>query len=127
MPETRASTPRVVAADERDTMALLRHDTGDPALPGHCGALIVRLVTTGRQRTYPPGVRPQREVAPALAAGDAARAGTDGPAQALSTLALYARSVHGAESTTAVTTFLDWDTHTITYSSAGPASGPYAA
>ncbi|MEU9041391.1 MULTISPECIES: SpoIIE family protein phosphatase [unclassified Kitasatospora] len=43
----------------------------------------------------------------------------DGPAQALEVLGLYARSVDGAENTTAVKTYIDWDTHTITYSSAG--------
>lgn len=43
----------------------------------------------------------------------------DGPAQALEALGLHARSVDGAESTTAVTTFIDWDTRTITHSSAG--------
>ncbi|MFF2044532.1 PP2C family protein-serine/threonine phosphatase [Kitasatospora sp. NPDC058170] len=43
----------------------------------------------------------------------------DGPARALEVLGLYARSVDGAESTTAVETHIDWDTHTITYSSAG--------
>ncbi|MFJ3636567.1 PP2C family protein-serine/threonine phosphatase [Streptomyces sp. NPDC090112] len=43
----------------------------------------------------------------------------DGPAQALEVLGLYARSVEGAENTTAVETCIDWDTHTITYSSAG--------
>ncbi|WP_329112318.1 PP2C family protein-serine/threonine phosphatase [Streptomyces sp. NBC_01353] len=43
----------------------------------------------------------------------------DGPAQALEVLGLYARSVEGAENATAVKTFIDWDTHTITYSSAG--------
>ncbi|MFI7501693.1 PP2C family protein-serine/threonine phosphatase [Streptomyces sp. NPDC049687] len=43
----------------------------------------------------------------------------DGPAQALEALGLYARSVEGAESTTAVATFIAWDDHTITYSSAG--------
>lgn len=42
-----------------------------------------------------------------------------GPAQALDALDLYARSVEGAESTTVVTTFIDWDSHTITYSCAG--------
>ncbi|WP_327695709.1 PP2C family protein-serine/threonine phosphatase [Streptomyces sp. NBC_00459] len=42
-----------------------------------------------------------------------------GPAQALDALDLYARSVEGAESTTAVTTFIGWDSHTITYSCAG--------
>ncbi|HSX96620.1 MAG TPA: SpoIIE family protein phosphatase [Streptomyces sp.] len=44
---------------------------------------------------------------------------SDGPAQALDALDLYARSVEGAESTTVVTTFIDWDSHTITYSCAG--------
>lgn len=44
---------------------------------------------------------------------------TDGPAEALEALGLYARSVEGAESTTVVTTFIDWDDHTITYSCAG--------
>ncbi|NML51556.1 SpoIIE family protein phosphatase [Streptomyces sp. R302] len=43
----------------------------------------------------------------------------DGPAQALEVLGLYARSVDGAESTTAVSVFIDWNTHTLTYSSAG--------
>ncbi|MFF9915536.1 PP2C family protein-serine/threonine phosphatase [Streptomyces sp. NPDC013457] len=43
----------------------------------------------------------------------------DGPARALEALGLYARSVEGAESTTVVNAFIDWDTHTITYSSAG--------
>jgi serine phosphatase RsbU (regulator of sigma subunit) len=43
----------------------------------------------------------------------------DGPAQALEALDRYARSVDGAESTTVVTTFIDWTDHTITYSCAG--------
>lgn len=43
----------------------------------------------------------------------------DGPAQALEALGLYARSVSGAENTTAVETYIDWDTCTLTYSSAG--------
>ncbi|MET7622415.1 SpoIIE family protein phosphatase [Streptomyces sp. NPDC005408] len=43
----------------------------------------------------------------------------DGPAKALEVLGLYARSVRGAESTTAVETLIDWDTRTLTYSSAG--------
>ncbi|TPQ15630.1 PP2C family protein-serine/threonine phosphatase [Streptomyces sporangiiformans] len=43
----------------------------------------------------------------------------EGPAQALDVLGLYARSVEGAESTTVVKSFIDWDRHTITYSSAG--------
>ncbi|MEW2401474.1 SpoIIE family protein phosphatase [Streptomyces sp. NPDC046862] len=42
-----------------------------------------------------------------------------GPAQALDALGLYARSVDGAESTTAATTFVDWDEQSITYSCAG--------
>lgn len=42
-----------------------------------------------------------------------------GPAQALEALGLYARSVDGAESATAVETHIDWDTHTIAYSCAG--------
>ncbi|WP_030716556.1 PP2C family protein-serine/threonine phosphatase [Streptomyces sp. NRRL S-237] len=42
-----------------------------------------------------------------------------GPAQALEALGLYARHVDGAESTSVVKAFIDWDTHTITYSSAG--------
>ncbi|MEV7770191.1 SpoIIE family protein phosphatase [Kitasatospora sp. NPDC086791] len=42
-----------------------------------------------------------------------------GPAQALEVLGLYARSVEGAESTTAATAFIDSGTRTITYSSAG--------
>jgi serine phosphatase RsbU (regulator of sigma subunit) len=44
---------------------------------------------------------------------------TDGPAEALEILGLYARSVEGAQSTTVVTTYVDWSTRTITYSSAG--------
>ncbi len=43
----------------------------------------------------------------------------DGPGPALEALGLYARFVEGAESATAVTTFIDWDDHTITYSCAG--------
>ncbi|WP_406457910.1 SpoIIE family protein phosphatase [Streptomyces sp. NBC_00876] len=43
----------------------------------------------------------------------------EGPAQALEALGLYARSVSGAENTTAVETYIDWDTYTLTYSSAG--------
>ncbi|MGI5446917.1 PP2C family protein-serine/threonine phosphatase [Streptomyces sp. CA-243310] len=43
----------------------------------------------------------------------------DGPAQALEVLGLYARSVQGAENATAVETYIDWDTHTLAYSSAG--------
>ncbi|HET6358955.1 PP2C family protein-serine/threonine phosphatase [Streptomyces sp.] len=43
----------------------------------------------------------------------------DGPARALDVLGLYSRSVDGAENTTAVQTFIDWDTRTVTYSSAG--------
>ncbi|MFJ4693847.1 PP2C family protein-serine/threonine phosphatase [Streptomyces sp. NPDC088766] len=42
-----------------------------------------------------------------------------GPAQALDVLGRYAHVVDGAESATAVTTFIDCDEHTITYSSAG--------
>ncbi|MFG2989551.1 PP2C family protein-serine/threonine phosphatase [Streptomyces sp. NPDC048257] len=42
-----------------------------------------------------------------------------GPGQALEVLGLYARSVDGAESTTAVSVFIDWNTRTLTYSSAG--------
>lgn len=44
---------------------------------------------------------------------------SEGPAQALEVLGLYARSVDGAESATVVNTVIDWDTRTITYSSAG--------
>jgi serine phosphatase RsbU (regulator of sigma subunit) len=43
----------------------------------------------------------------------------DGPAQALDVLGRYANVVDGAESATVVTTFVDFDHHTITYSSAG--------
>ena len=43
----------------------------------------------------------------------------DGPARAVEALGLYARHVEGAESTTVVKTFVDWGTHTLTYSSAG--------
>jgi Stage II sporulation protein E (SpoIIE)/PAS fold len=43
----------------------------------------------------------------------------DGPARALDVLGLYARSVDGAENTTVADAFIDWDTHTITYSRAG--------
>ncbi|MFB6783681.1 PP2C family protein-serine/threonine phosphatase [Streptomyces sp. NPDC056352] len=44
---------------------------------------------------------------------------TESPARALEVLGLYARSVDGAENTTVASTFIDWNTHTITYSSAG--------
>jgi serine phosphatase RsbU (regulator of sigma subunit) len=43
----------------------------------------------------------------------------EGPAQALDVLGRYAHVVDGAESATAVTTFIDLDHGTITYSSAG--------
>jgi len=43
----------------------------------------------------------------------------DGPAAALDTLGLYARSVDGAESTTAVQVVIDCTDRTLTYSSAG--------
>ncbi|GAA2528571.1 MULTISPECIES: PP2C family protein-serine/threonine phosphatase [Streptomyces] len=43
----------------------------------------------------------------------------DGPAEALNVVGRYAHVVDGAESATAVTTFIDFDRHTITYSSAG--------
>lgn len=43
----------------------------------------------------------------------------DGPAQALDVLGRYAHVVDGAESATVVTTFIDYDARTITYSSAG--------
>jgi hypothetical protein len=49
----------------------------------------------------------------------AASRAVDGPARALEVLGLYARSVDGAENTTVADTFIDWDTHTITYSRAG--------
>ncbi|KAB1985909.1 PP2C family protein-serine/threonine phosphatase [Streptomyces triticiradicis] len=49
----------------------------------------------------------------------AASRAADGPARALEVLGLYARSVEGAESATAVTAWIDWETRTITYSSAG--------
>jgi serine phosphatase RsbU (regulator of sigma subunit) len=49
----------------------------------------------------------------------AASRAADSPARALEVLGLYARSVDGAESTTAVTARIDWDSHTIVYSSAG--------
>ncbi|MFF5188616.1 PP2C family protein-serine/threonine phosphatase [Streptomyces sp. NPDC000345] len=42
-----------------------------------------------------------------------------GPAEALDVLGRYAHVVDGAESATAVTTFIDFDHRTITYSSAG--------
>ncbi|MFD8305882.1 PP2C family protein-serine/threonine phosphatase [Streptomyces sp. NPDC059690] len=42
-----------------------------------------------------------------------------GPAEALNVLGRYAHVVNGAESATAVTTFIDFDEHTISYSSAG--------
>ncbi|MEU9135016.1 SpoIIE family protein phosphatase [Streptomyces sp. NPDC048404] len=49
----------------------------------------------------------------------AASRAAPGPARALEVLGLYARSVEGAESTTAVTAWIDWESNTITYSSAG--------
>ncbi|MFG3114790.1 PP2C family protein-serine/threonine phosphatase [Streptomyces sp. NPDC048197] len=44
---------------------------------------------------------------------------TPGPARALEVLGVYAHSVEGAESATAVEAFIDWTTHTLAYSSAG--------
>ncbi|UKY54424.1 PP2C family protein-serine/threonine phosphatase [Streptomyces inhibens] len=49
----------------------------------------------------------------------AATLAAGGPARALEVVGLYARSVDGAESTTAVQVIIDWTTHTIAYSSAG--------
>ncbi|MEU0459252.1 MULTISPECIES: SpoIIE family protein phosphatase [unclassified Streptomyces] len=43
----------------------------------------------------------------------------EGPAQALDVLGRYANVVDGAESATAVTTFIDFDRNTVSYSSAG--------
>ncbi|GGR84069.1 hypothetical protein GCM10010269_24010 [Streptomyces humidus] len=43
----------------------------------------------------------------------------ESPARAVEALGLYARHVEGAESSTVVKAFIDWGTHTITYSSAG--------
>ncbi|MFE0642565.1 PP2C family protein-serine/threonine phosphatase [Streptomyces sp. NPDC058877] len=43
----------------------------------------------------------------------------EGPARALEALGLHARRVDGAESTTVVKIYIDWDAHTLTYSSAG--------
>ncbi|MFJ9821611.1 PP2C family protein-serine/threonine phosphatase [Streptomyces sp. NPDC101151] len=43
----------------------------------------------------------------------------EGPARALEVLGLYARTIDGAENTTVATAFIDWETRTITYSSAG--------
>ncbi|MGW5780081.1 PP2C family protein-serine/threonine phosphatase [Streptomyces sp. NPDC003863] len=43
----------------------------------------------------------------------------DGPAPALEVLDLYSRDVAGAESTTAVSVVIDWESHVLTYSSAG--------
>ncbi|MFI8529298.1 PP2C family protein-serine/threonine phosphatase [Streptomyces aquilus] len=43
----------------------------------------------------------------------------EGPAQALDVLGRYANVVPGAESATVVTTFVDFDVRTVTYSSAG--------
>ncbi|MFI7005275.1 PP2C family protein-serine/threonine phosphatase [Streptomyces sp. NPDC050145] len=42
-----------------------------------------------------------------------------GPGQALEALGLYARSVEGAECTTAACVFIDWNTRTLAYSCAG--------
>jgi serine phosphatase RsbU (regulator of sigma subunit) len=52
----------------------------------------------------------------ALSAASRAAAG---PGEALDLLGRYAHVVDGAEAATAVTTFIDFDAHTITYSSAG--------
>ncbi|MFD0069111.1 PP2C family protein-serine/threonine phosphatase, partial [Streptomyces sp. NPDC127574] len=49
----------------------------------------------------------------------AASRASSSPARALEVLGLYARSVPGAESTTAVTARADWENHSLTYSSAG--------
>jgi serine phosphatase RsbU (regulator of sigma subunit) len=49
----------------------------------------------------------------------AAMRAADGPAQALEVLGLYARSVPGAQSTTAAAVYIDWGDYSLTYSSAG--------
>jgi serine phosphatase RsbU (regulator of sigma subunit) len=49
----------------------------------------------------------------------AASRAADGPAQALDVLGLYARSVPGAQATTAVSVYIDWTARRLTYSCAG--------
>ncbi|KAB8165821.1 SpoIIE family protein phosphatase [Streptomyces sp. 3MP-14] len=44
---------------------------------------------------------------------------SESPGRALSILDLYARSVPGAQTTTVVKLFVDWETHVLVYSSAG--------
>jgi hypothetical protein len=51
---------------------------------------------------------------------------TDGPAEALNALSLYARSVDGAQSTTVVKALIDWGSRTLTYSNAGHPPGALA-
>ncbi|MFD9130503.1 PP2C family protein-serine/threonine phosphatase, partial [Kitasatospora sp. NPDC059571] len=81
-------------------------------LPGDCiGVAVGDVVGHGLQAAGVMGLL--------RSALSAASRVADGPARALEVLGLYARSVEGAESATAVTTFADWETHTITYSSAG--------
>ncbi|QHC27384.1 PP2C family protein-serine/threonine phosphatase [Streptomyces sp. GS7] len=81
-------------------------------LPGDCIAIAVGDVVGHGL----PAAKVMGQLRSALSA--ACRA-VDGPDRALEVLGLYARSVAGAENTTVATTFIDWDTHTVTYSSAG--------
>ncbi|MFJ1795169.1 SpoIIE family protein phosphatase [Kitasatospora griseola] len=81
-------------------------------LPGDCIAVAVGdVVGHGLRAACVMGLLRSALSAASLVAG--------GPARALEVLDLYARSVDGAESATAVETHIDWDTHTMTYSSAG--------
>lgn len=96
------------------------------ALPTTAASLSVpvRRTPSSQRLGRPPHFRtaPRRAVYREGIAGAALSAASRvaaGPAQALEVLGLYARHVNGAESATAVSVFVDWAGHTLTYSSAG--------
>jgi serine phosphatase RsbU (regulator of sigma subunit) len=86
-------------------------DLIDPPHHNHTAVAVGDVVGHGLQAA---GVMGQLRSALSAASRVAA-----GPAQALEALGLYARHVDGAESATAVSVFVDWAGHTLTYSSAG--------
>lgn len=81
-------------------------------LPGDCIAVAVGDVVGH-------GLRAACVMGQLRSALSAAVRVADGPAAALDALGLYARSVDGAESTTAVLTVIDCETRTLAYSAAG--------
>ncbi|PBC67592.1 LOW QUALITY PROTEIN: serine phosphatase RsbU (regulator of sigma subunit) [Streptomyces sp. TLI_235] len=82
------------------------------ALPGHRTAVAVGDVVGS-------GLAAAGVMGQLRSALSAASRVADGPARSLDVLGLYSRFVDGAESATAATAFIDHDTRTVAYSSAG--------